>query len=1171
LFLNPAATAVTRRALALLATLIVAAAVTGYLGAAPASAANVPTTTSLALTPAQTTFGPNDALSLTATVQLQNGPGTPTGGNVTFSWGTDPSYTGNPPGTVLGAAPLDSSGSATLATNAANVSPLPSAGRVWIVATYVPQGGAGFGGSHSSATSITIGPILFHTTSTSIQTTPAVIQTAQPVTISAVVAENDGGTLPPSGAVTFMDNGLALGVQPLVAGTNSSTATLAPTSFAAGHHVITASYGGDGLNGTSTQTLTFDTPDLPSAFTTITTVTVSPSTIHEGDFVTITAHVNQTGVLTPPPGGNIVMFTANGIPLCQEIGAPQEICRVQLDSNWNASITVGGWSTASYDIQALYIGSTDDVAPLFSPSSGDTPLDVLAPAPRAATSISYTGDTVGDYQDVAHLSAVLTLTGGGPLADKPVTLALGAQTCDATTHTDGVASCDITVSQPTHDYPITASFAGDESNLPADDTAHAFVVTLEQTTLQTSVQGNSGGMTTLKGILLEDGAAPITGRLLTLTFGDGSCPATTDESGVASCEVATPGGTSATLRGSFGGDNFYLGANAPATVITFEGVTTTTYNGSTNGTYGEPTTLSAVLTDALGNRLANEPVTLALGTQSCAPVQTVAGVASCTIVISQPAGTYPISATFPGDGSFTGSSDVGTFSVATASTSLTVGTTGPPRAGDPVMLVGTLTAGGHALAGRTITLASGSTSCTATTDSSGTGSCLATISLPAGSYPINGSFAGNTGTYDPSSGTGSFLLQVKPTTLLPGTTGPLVAGDPVTLTGTLRSGATPVPGKAISLSLGAQTCITPATDANGLASCTVSSAPGISAATESGSFPGDSYFAATPVTTSPVVLKIRTAITVTGGTADFGDLVTLSAKVVDAVGVPIRAKQVTISLGAQTCSGLTDTAGTATCTITLNQPVGTYAVTASFAAQDIYLNSTAAPATFKVTPEETSLSLSFPDPVRIGSTLMLTGTLTEDSGHGVAGQVVFLTYGQQICHATTDQNGVVTCTVTAPRQSDLVLATTTFFSNASYTGSFASKTSLVYGFAPGGGSFEIGDRNASVTSAVTFWGAQWSKANTLSGGAAPSAFKGYAVSPAAPACGATWTTDPGNSAPPPAGSLPLYMAVTVTSSTGKHGAQITGNSVHVVIVKTDAGYKDDPGHAGTGTVVSTLC
>jgi folate-dependent phosphoribosylglycinamide formyltransferase PurN len=68
-----------------------------------------------------------------------------------------------------------------------------------------------------------------------------------------------------------------------------------------------------------------------------------------------------------------------------------------------------------------------------------------------------------------------------------------------------------------------------------------------------------------------------------------------------------------------------------------------------------------------------------------------------------------------------------------------------------------------------------------------------------------------------------------------------------------------------------------------------------------------------------------------------------------------------------------------------------------------------------------------------------------------------------------------------------------------------------------------------------------------------------------------WSTDPGNSAPPPAGPLPEYMAVIVTSSAAKSGAAISGNTVHIVIVKTNAGYAPDPGHAGTGTVISQVC
>ena len=93
----------------------------------------------------------------------------------------------------------------------------------------------------------------------------------------------------------------------------------------------------------------------------------------------------------------------------------------------------------------------------------------------------------------------------------------------------------------------------------------------------------------------------------------------------------------------------------------------------------------------------------------------------------------------------------------------------------------------------------------------------------------------------------------------------------------------------------------------------------------------------------------------------------------------------------------------------------------------------------------------------------------------------------------------------------------------------------------------------------------------MSGGSAPSSFKGYALNPSLPGCGTAWKTDPGNSTPPPAGPLPTYMAVLVTSSVSKSGAQISGNTVKVVIVKTDGKYGPTVGAAGGGTVVGILC
>jgi hypothetical protein len=134
----------------------------------------------------------------------------------------------------------------------------------------------------------------------------------------------------------------------------------------------------------------------------------------------------------------------------------------------------------------------------------------------------------------------------------------------------------------------------------------------------------------------------------------------------------------------------------------------------------------------------------------------------------------------------------------------------------------------------------------------------------------------------------------------------------------------------------------------------------------------------------------------------------------------------------------------------------------------------------------------------------------------------------------------------------------------------AACTLLVAAFASSG-AFAIGDLNSAVGTSVTFWGAQWSKLNGLSGGAAPAAFKGFEDTPGTPSCGTSWSTDPGSSTPPPPGPLPAFMAVIVSSSISKSGSTISGNTPHIVIVHTNPGYQPNAGHAGTGTVVAQFC
>jgi len=125
-----------------------------------------------------------------------------------------------------------------------------------------------------------------------------------------------------------------------------------------------------------------------------------------------------------------------------------------------------------------------------------------------------------------------------------------------------------------------------------------------------------------------------------------------------------------------------------------------------------------------------------------------------------------------------------------------------------------------------------------------------------------------------------------------------------------------------------------------------------------------------------------------------------------------------------------------------------------------------------------------------------------------------------------------------------------------------------------GGAFVVGDGSAAVAlssgSEVNFWGSQWAGNNVLSGGAAPSAFKGFAMSSQPLDCGSQWTTAPGNSSDPQS-SISDFMYVVVASSVTKTGSDISGNVVHVVIVQTEPGYAGNPGHPGFGKVVAQIC
>ena len=266
--------------------------------------------------------------------------------------------------------------------------------------------------------------------------------------------------------------------------------------------------------------------------------------------------------------------------------------------------------------------------------------------------------------------------------------------------------------------------------------------------------------------------------------------------------------------------------------------------------------------------------------------------------------------------------------------------------------------------------------------------------------------------------------------------------------------------------------------------------------------------------------------------------------------------------------------GTGTVSGTLTAPPGVYVAT--FSASDGVNPAVTGTVEITVTREETTLTYTGPTVILNGANATLSAVLKEDGLVAIAGRTVGFTLGAQSCSGVTNASGSASCIILVSSPLGVSIPITAKFTgDAFYIPSSASATAFVFAF-PSRGAFVLGNLSAAGGGTVTWWGSNWSSANLLSGGAAPSAFKGFAGTVSLPtstppaACGGPWSTT-GGSSPPPTESVPSYMGVLVSSSAVKSGSTTAGNTVSIVVVKVNPGFDSNAGSPGTGTIVATYC
>ncbi len=521
------------------------------------------------------------------------------------------------------------------------------------------------------------------------------------------------------------------------------------------------------------------------------------------------------------------------------------------------------------------------------------------------------------------------------------------------------------------------------------------------------------------------GTAALAGKPLTLTIGSQSCTTpNTNAAGSASCNITlNQAAGSYTVLSSFAGDATYAGSSDSDPFTIGLATTTIVYDGATSGFTLNPANMAATLTSG-GSPLSGKPVTLTFaGGTSCTATTDGSGHAACAVTPAQPAGTYSVSAFFPGDGSYAvATSAPATYTLIRRPTTTTY--TGPAAgdAGDSVTFSATLrdvTAGGPgvALAGKALTFTLGLQSCTTgLTNASGSASCSFVLNQSVGSHVVVSSFAGD-GFYSASTHSTPFIVTADATVIVyDGQLSGFVL-NPFTLAATLTDADNnaPIGGASVTLTFNSTSC-SATTNAAGRATCTITPAETAGSYPVSAAFAGDGVHAPATSTTTATLNARPTAVTYSGpASGAVGASVTMSGDLVDLSGlpVPLSGEAVSFTIGTQSCSGTTNAAGHATCVLTLTQTAGSYSVATAFGGVPGVYTASSDSDPFTIVKGTPTITYDGDTSAYYAEAPTYAATLLGANGTPIVGATVRFEFGgfpgTELCTATTTATGRATC------------------------------------------------------------------------------------------------------------------------------------------------------------------
>jgi hypothetical protein len=498
---------------------------------------------------------------------------------------------------------------------------------------------------------------------------------------------------------------------------------------------------------------------------------------------------------------------------------------------------------------------------------------------------------------------------------------------------------------------------------------------------------------------------------------------TLDNAGKTALSTSSLAVSSHLLTAQYAGDaNYASASSSPLAQTVNKNASSTTLASTPNPSgFGQGITLTANVTGPAGTSgTPTGSVTFNDGTNAIGNSNLDSNGRATLLLSSLSVGTHSISAAYPGDANFSGStSAIVSQAVNQASTTTTLNASpNPSTFGQSVSLSAAVIAqGSGGIPTGRISFSDGAAALGAATLDN-TGKALLSVSaLSVGSHSIVASYSGdNNFSNSASSVVSQVVNRAASVTTFTANPNPSAFGQPVALTASVvaSGGASAIPTGAVTFTDGTSALGAATIDSTGKAVFAASSlSVGVHSITAN--YSGDGNFSTS--TSSPVSQTVSKSSTATALAASpdpsvFGQLVVLTATVAaSGTGAGIPTGSVTFADGVATIgTGALDKTGKATFTVS-SLSVGTHNISANYGGDGNFNSSTASGAAGvnQVVSQSNTVTAisSSADPNVFGQSITLTASVTASGGGSGApsGSVTFMDGTVAIGTALLDTNG----------------------------------------------------------------------------------------------------------------------------------------------------------------------